>query len=308
MPTNRKIVADTFCEVHDLIKDQLVDDFYDLNLHTIVPGAVYVIGRQQMTEHRQRIIELVTNNTIKVIFSNPAEGSDTMYWQARMLGIYDLVLQGKILIITGGYLPANMPHLYYENFLPKILDYDENIIAIEEYRKNSSIVRPYKFLFLNGRTRGHRKYLLEKFSESGLLDQTLWTNLDPRTSNGFRILEWYETEDFSQPQWYSHVRETPFPIKVLPPEYEVDRYQNNSTVPPPNSNNDLFVKKHLFNNEWGEIYLNPKPYLDTYFSLVTETVFDYPHTFRTEKIAKPIAIGHPWIAVSNAGYYRDIHN
>jgi hypothetical protein len=40
---------------------------------------------------------------------------------------------------------------------------------------------------------------------------------------------------------------------------------------------------------------------------VSETVFTYPYSFRTEKIWKPIAIGHPWIAVSNFGYYRDMH-
>ena len=42
--------------------------------------------------------------------------------------------------------------------------------------------------------------------------------------------------------------------------------------------------------------------------MVTETVFNYPYSFRTEKIWKPIAIGHPWIAVDNQGYYRDLHN
>ena len=60
--------------------------------------------------------------------------------------------------------------------------------------------------------------------------------------------------------------------------------------------------------EWGEIYLEARPYLDTYFSLVTETVFDFSYSFRTEKIWKPIAIGHPWIAATNAGFYRDIHD
>jgi hypothetical protein len=68
------------------------------------------------------------------------------------------------------------------------------------------------------------------------------------------------------------------------------------------------VKNQLFNNTWGEIYLNAEPYIDTYFSLVTETVFNYPYSFRTEKIWKPIAMGHPWIAVANCGYYRDMHN
>jgi hypothetical protein len=37
-------------------------------------------------------------------------------------------------------------------------------------------------------------------------------------------------------------------------------------------------------------------------------VFEIPYSFRTEKIWKPMAIGHPFIAVANAGYYRDLHN
>jgi hypothetical protein len=35
-------------------------------------------------------------------------------------------------------------------------------------------------------------------------------------------------------------------------------------------------------------------------------VFNYPYSFRTEKIWKPIAVGHPWIAVANRGFLRDI--
>jgi hypothetical protein len=56
------------------------------------------------------------------------------------------------------------------------------------------------------------------------------------------------------------------------------------------------------------MYLVPAQYTNTYFSLVTETVQNYRYSFRTEKIWKPIAIGHPWIAVANQGYYRDMHN
>ena len=314
MIDNCKLVLDTFCEVHDLLKPWADAEFWDFQTHinskNFIPGAVYLIGRREFTDNVAHIKQLVEDNVIKVIFSNPAEGADTMYWQCRMLGIYELVKQGKILIITGGYLPPSMPHLYYENFLPKILDYNENLAAIDQYKINSSSTRPYKFLFLNGRMRTHRKYLLERFKASGLLDKSLWTNLDPRTTSGFRYLEWYDHGNENSPQ-HSPDQEfayDPFPVRRLPPEYEVDRYRSQSIVAPPNSNHDLQVKHHLFNNEWGDIYLESKPYLDTYFSLVTETTFDYQYTFRTEKIWKPVAMGHPWIAVANAGYYKDMHN
>ena len=94
-------------------------------------------------------------------------------------------------------------------------------------------------------------------------------------------------------------------VNYLPKEYELPEFQDQvGSIPAGQS----FVKFHLFNNQWGDIYLYPPPYIDTYFSLVTETVFEYPYSFRTEKIWKPIAIGHPWIAVSNAGYYKDMRN
>jgi hypothetical protein len=89
---------------------------------------------------------------------------------------------------------------------------------------------------------------------------------------------------------------------LLDPKYEFDFYKNNIAI-----KDTGFVKYKLFNNDWGEIYLNSKLYTDSYFSLVTETVFDYPYSFRTEKIWKPVAIGHPFIVVGNQGYYRDLH-
>jgi hypothetical protein len=85
-------------------------------------------------------------------------------------------------------------------------------------------------------------------------------------------------------------------------KYEFNFYQKNAAL-----TYSGFAKYELFNNEWGEIYLNARPYTDTYFSVVTETVFDYPYSFRTEKIWKPVAIGHPFIVAGNAGYYRDLH-
>jgi hypothetical protein len=270
---NRKLLVDAFCEVREFTKEFQDAEFYDFAVENPVPGAAYLISRQQFNANIERIKELATAGTILPILGNPAEGSETMFRQIEGLGIVDLVRQGKILLVVGGYMQEDIPALYHENFLPKILDYDENLQAIETYRTQSSTTRPYKFLFLNGRARQHRRQLLKDLAP--LLDSAIWSNLDNTHGN---------------------------PIKLLDPKYEFDFYQNNTEL-----NQAGFVKYALFNNDWGEIYLNPRPYLDTYFSLVTETVFDYPYSFRTEKIWKPVAIGHPWIAVANAGYYRDMH-
>jgi hypothetical protein len=270
---NRKLIVDTFSEISNLIQPWIDAEFWNFQEHKPIPGAIYIIGREQFNLNRDRIVELVDNNTIQVIFSNPAEGSETIINHCKFgIKIIDLIAQGKIALITGGDVPDMYPHLMYENFLPKIYDYDENLQAAQQYWKDYSTVRPYKFLFLNGRVREHRRYMLNRLS--ALLDQAIWTNLD--LGNG--------------------------PIKLLDSKYEFDKFNTKNTF------SENYIKHQLFVNCWGEIYIKARPYQDTYFSLVSETVHRYSYSFRTEKIWKPMAIGHPWIAVANQGFYRDIRN
>jgi len=275
MPKTPKLILDTFSEVYTMLREYAHDEFWDLSQHETVPGATYVIGRQQYVNNRERVREMAESGIVQVVMSNPHEGSATLIGQLTHLGLIDLAQQHKILVIGGGDMPPEWPCLQYDKFLPEILDYEENVEATTHWEEiYTSDIKPYKFLFLNGRGRKHRQQMIGKLSDK--LDTALWTNLDG--ANG--------------------------PTKTLPPEYEVPRYS--ATSNPATSNR--YVKFDLFKNEWGEIYLYPKPYIDTYFSLVTETVFDIPYSFRTEKIWKPIVMGHPWIAVANAGYYRDMRN
>jgi hypothetical protein len=260
-----------------MIKDHADGIFWNLQEHIqqnkVVPGALYVIGREQIRLHSQQLRTLIKNAGIKVVFSNPHEGSDTLRKHCYQYNIADLVLENKIILVGGGDMDKSWPCLQYESFLPKILDYDENILAIADYEKNFVTDRPYKFLFLNGRERAHRTQLLHKLEH--LLDQTIWTNLDSVAG----------------------------PIQLLDSQYEYDHVVTRANLP-----TEGFVKHYLFDNKWGDVYIKSNLYLDTYFSVVTETVFEYPYSFRTEKIWKPVAVGHPWIAVANQGFYRDMHN
>ena len=286
----RKLILDKSCEVYDLLLPWMDGDFFDFGQHHVVPGAVYLIDRAQMNHNRELIRELIESDTIRVILSNPAEGSSTLKDHCEHIhNCDDLARDHRMLLIGGGDMDSEWPCLQYDSFLPKILDYKENQQAIDQSsRIYETQYKPYKFLFLNGRSRFHRKYLLERFRLNGLLDQSLWTNLEKQTVQ----------QQGQDPMF------TSIDIKTLPAKYEVERYrqQVNKTF------DSGFVKSDLFSREWGEIYIEPAPYIDTYFSLVTETVFDYPYSFRTEKIWKPMAMAHPWIAVANAGYYRDIRN
>lgn len=299
MLDNHKLIIDTQCEVYELLKPWADGEFWDFEHHDIVPGAFYMIGRVQFRQNIDLIRRTAESGLAHIVLSNPAEGSDTIRWQCKNLGIEDLVKSGKIIILAGGDADSEFHLLRYDSFMVKILDYVTNIESMKRMPEiYSKVDKPYKFLFLNGRARPHRKFLLEKFKQRGLLDEALWTNLDTGPA-GSRALTLISENN-------ENLLTRSLPLRYLPVEYEVKEYQHRINSAP--AEEHRFIKSHLFNNTWGEIYLKPEPYIDTYFSLVTETVFDYPYSFRTEKIWKPIAIGHPWIAATSCGYYRDMRN
>jgi len=304
MLDNHKIVLDYFCEIDRLIEPFADERFYDLAQHEVVAGAIYIIGRNQFNLYKSKIQDWVNTSTIKgFVLCNPAEGSEPMMWMYNRDQVFHARTQTPF--ISGGSLPDQVPHLLFEHFGCVVHDYDENLQAIEHYKQNYTVDRPYKFLFLNGRPRSHRIYLLKRLQMCGLLDQALWSNL----GNGAVYRGEINLEHAGE-----NILIQPFPMRYLPPEYEVERYRNATTAIPAEwtaqgpIGTDLYAKQHLFGKDWGEIYIEPRAYEDTYFSLVSETVFEYTHSFRTEKLWKPVAMGHPWIAVSNAGFYKEMHN
>jgi len=291
-----KIYIDEYCEVHDLLHSITLGDFVDFNAQKIRPGAVYVLGRDTMIRCNDKIRNIVETGLAHIVFSNPAEGATTMLGQFQRFGTRDLIESGKIMVLTGGDLPSNYRYFQFENFCQRMMNFEENITCMtrtdEIYNKPN---KPYTFLFLNGRMRPHRKWLLLELAAKNLLHNSLYTNLDNKGASD-RDLTYIENQ--------VNLMDLAEPLHYLPPEYEVDLYRDRVDTPGTETN----VKFHLFNNEWGEAYIKPEPYIDTYFSLVTETVFSGSNSFRTEKIWKPIIMGHPWIAVANSGFYRDMHN
>jgi hypothetical protein len=297
MLDNRNLVIDTMSEVYAELLPYSAAEFWDFNLHETIPGSIYLFGRQQFLDHKQRIIEMANSEQYIIVFCNAAEGSWTLQSQVQMLDIEQLILDRKILLISGGEQQSDYPYIQHDHFLIEILNYEENLAEMQRiddiFDRES---KPYKFLFLNGRARPHRKYLYKRFKQLGILEQSLWTMLDSRPCL---------SRSFALPSNGTNLMATNSELQWLPKQYEVDLYKD--TTVSPGSPNRTFVKNELFNNTWGEIYLRAEPYIDTYFSLVTETVVEQPWPFRTEKIAKPLAIGHPFIVATSPGYYRDLH-
>ena len=283
-----RIVLDQWSEVYDLLRDYADQEFWRFSELEFDPTAVTVIGRVQLKENWYRVCELAERHPGRIMFCNPAEGSETVLLQLRRLRIEDPVRQGQILLLTSGDMQVDFEYVKTDSYFSNICEYDDNLAAAE-HDVRETLEKPYDFLFLNGRLRPHRKYLIDHLRAKNLLNRALWTNLNSRVEMEFTSK--LETKKLEQ-------------IRFLPPEYEIERSRPNLTAALMDGG---FVKHKLFNNTWGDAIINPRAYTDTAFSVVTETIFDYPHTFRTEKIWKPMIMAHPFVVAANAGYYRDLH-
>ena len=282
-----KIIVDEWAEVWDLLKPYADGSFWQMP--DLDPANTYIIGRVVLKENWDMITDWATQNPGRVVFSNPAEGSETVLLQLTRLRIADLVQDGRIGLLTSGDMEPGIRYCKTDCYFSNIVEYTENKAAQLQSALDYKTHRPYEFLFLNGRLRPHRKYLIDHLRAHGLLAHALWTNLGSTVEMAFTSqLGIGKTE----------------PIRLLPSEYEIDRAVPQLTQVPESG----FVKHQLFGNTWGDAIVNPRCYTDSWFSLVTETIFDYPYTFRTEKIWKPVLMAHPFVVAANRGYLQDLRN
>ena len=273
--------------------------------HTPIPDSVYILSERCILDSPLDLIVTLANDpAYTIVYANIMEGSATLINQLQRLNLYNLVLEQKILVLAGGDIGPGPLQMVHDNFLSEILS-TENVTA--QHRTSEIFTKtnkPYNFLFLNGRTRTHRKYLYHRLKDLGLLDQALWSMLESRAPH-WGVTAHILSKHFDLFEDGVDIMATAQPLKYLPPEYEPEQFRSFNID---SAGNKFFIKQALFNNKWGDGLVTPEPYIDTYFSLVTETVFESTYSFRTEKIAKPLLMGHPWIAVSTPGFYRDIRN
>jgi hypothetical protein len=262
-------------------------EFWQWNDVDFDPNCKYIVGRVVLKDNWQAITDLATQYPGRIVFCNPAEGSETILLQLKRLRIEPLVRDGRILLLTSGDLEPGWNQMSTDCYFTNIVEYTENKAAQLQAALDYKDQRPYEFLFLNGRLRPHRKWLIDGLRDRGLLNQALWTNLGSTVEMEF-------TSKLTPNKLE--------PIRLLPTEYEIERAVPQLTT----LNTTGFVKHELFGNTWGDAIVNSRCYSDTWYSLVTETIFDYPYSFRTEKIYKPILMAHPFVVVANRGYLRDL--
>jgi hypothetical protein len=295
------VIVDVKSEIYNFIKDLCDSTFEDFATHESVPNSVYVLGHTQASDNIERFKQMAIDPRFLMIYCNSNEGSKILLNRLRMLGLDNPTFKQRILSIATGHMDESYRHMSQEYWLHKVYQDPRNSFAIEYIDVFDKLDKPYTFLFLNGSARPHRKYLIEQFRKTKLLNNSLWTCLDSQNSASPHF-------SLSDNRMFS-----PNIVRWLPPHYEINeslteaefisRYTQR--VPPQDRQFDRLGR---IVSPRVEMFLKPEPYEDTYFSLVTETQYEYPYSFRTEKIAKPLAVGHPWIVAANRGFYRDMRN
>ena len=207
-----RIYVDEWAEVWDLLKSSADQSFWQWPAE-LDPDAIYIVGRVLLKENWTAITEWATEHPGRIVFSNPAEGSQTILLQLRRLRITDYVKDQRIGLLTSGDLEAGWNYCRTDCYFSNIVEYEENKAAqLQLARDTKPLSRPYQYVMLNGRLRPHRKALIDELRQRRLLDHALWTNLNSTVEMGFTsALNVAPTE----------------PIRLLPPEYEIERAQPN---------------------------------------------------------------------------------
>lgn len=68
------------------------------------------------------------------------------------------------------------------------------------------------------------------------------------------------------------------------------------------------INQTNYNIDWHDGILNSPFYIDTYFSVITETNYDKSFRYFTEKIYKQLLVGQPFIAVGCYKFYGFLHD
>ncbi len=181
-----KLVVDEWAEVWDLLKPYADASFWKWQDVDLDLDAVYIVGRVTLKENWISITEWANKHPGSIIFSNPAEGSQTILLQLQRLRITEHVKDGRIGLLTSGDLEPGIDYCKTDCYFSNIVEYTENIQAHESvYKMWHTTAKPYDFVFLNGRLRPHRKYLIDALRKRGVLERALWTNLGSQVEMSF---------------------------------------------------------------------------------------------------------------------------
>lgn len=229
---------------------------------------IYIISLKTFVVQWPRILDIL-NLGGRIVIEKTDESVVTQWHVASSPHYITRMRTGQIRWITGGDAPNGIVNLNSEHFLAATIGSQPYGIPLLDYDRCR---REYTFLFTNRKLRPHRQYLVHLLQKHQLLDHALWCNHDSDITWGHpEFNQIYSTDKVA--------------TQNLPQGYDVDS-----------------------NPGWIDGVIVPAQYKSTWFTLVSETVFESPASFRTEKFYKPVLAGHPFIVCANRGFYQDLKN
>lgn len=171
---------------------------------------------------------------------------------------------------------------------------ESNILRARSFTINQvfeKINKPHSFLFLNSAVRYHRHRLWHELNDQKCLDRALWS--------------WIGVYKSRRDQENDADFKDDIPVKLLPDQYE-SPYWDLDRIPlyQQDQRNQVSFKTKMIHGHWTEGHVVPQQYIDTYFTLVSETSCAPGEIFVTEKTYKPILAGHPFIVLNSPGAYE----
>ena len=185
---------------------------------------------------------------------------------------------------------------FYKNKKVKFTHYNQCLFgkAIDTRSKNNTFLdksyleknqkRNKKALILNRRLRFHRLVILSALAADNLLDYTL---------SSFDMNLEFELD------FLKNLYELKKDNKFITNEYFYKKVKEGYVIL--NHINKRFLDYENLNDVIGLGYETKEIYENTYFSIVTETLFDEAEKFVSEKTYKPILHYHPFVLVGSAG-------
>ena len=159
-------------------------------------------------------------------------------------------------------------------------------VSDEEFHSNKSIKRKHQLVCLNRRIRPHRYAIIAMLHHNNLLENNL-VSFSLETGKDLNCMG-----SRGKPDKNTMIR---ILGKTKLMHKYVSYYDELYKMSPRTVDFDNLVEI------LGTGYEQKQPYLDSYFSIVTETGFPEPSQFATEKIFRPILHFHPFIVYGSQG-------
>ena len=220
-------------------------------------------------DHIDKLKEYLSNIDNKVILVNEWEGTRGIMPYLIQHNLTPFCDTKQLQIISSGDMPQEWKYVNIDVFIKETGSIFNQIVAANNFEEMYNLkVKPYKFLFLN-------KHTDNRPHRSKLI----------KLLNRKGLLESALWSDLSQ--------------QITIPKHYKDYFNQGIK--------EISINQTPHDLSWPDGVLNMPLLTDTYFSVVTETNYEYPLRIFTEKIYKPILAGHPFVAVSNRDFYSQLH-